>query len=104
MKRKKDNIEKLQENVEELGLDIQALTEEQDWYYLADGLPIKTLYDSIVFDRKILRKRGSLRDIHHKIALEKIKNKKIDELEIKKHKLNAARIGLILEKINRELG
>ena len=97
----KSRFRKLNKEVKDLNLDLLALVDEYNWYNLGDieKLPIESLYESLRYDKKLIRNKGSLRDFHHKFALKKLYDKKSDELEIQRHELNIAKIDIILEKL-----
>jgi hypothetical protein len=109
---KLSSVKVLQETVEELGLDLQAIADEHDSYCLKSNteedaikwlhsLPIETLSDSLDKERQRPRKKYSLHDMHHKFALRKLHEKKKDELDKIKTNLNIAKIDSILSKINK---
>ena len=100
MIQKSDKIEKLRKEIEELDLDIQALDEERRYYYLKNGLPIESLDDSFYYERNEVRRSGSLRDIHNKIALDKLRRDKLEELDARKCKLRLVQVEEILKNIN----
>jgi hypothetical protein len=106
------NVKILQQNVEELGLDLQALVEEHDRYALTNeddamnwfhSLPIESLSDSLNREHQRPRTRYSLHDMKHKFALRKLHEKKKEELEQLKTVLEIAKIDLVLKNISRTL-
>ena len=107
---KLSSVKALQETVEELGLDLQALAEEHDKYcfnYSSEdealnwlhSLPIESLSDSINNECQRPRSKYSLHDMRHKFALRKLHEKKKDELETLQIQLNIAKIDLLIGKI-----
>ena len=109
---KLSNVKTLQETVEELGLDLQAIADEHDQYCLKSStedeaidwlhsMPIETLSDSLNRERQKPRSKYSLHDMRHKFALRKLHEKKKDELERLRIDLNIAKIDFIIAKIER---
>lgn len=107
---KLSNVKSLQETVEELGLDLQAIADEHDKYCLktnteADAikwlhsLPIETLSDSLDKEHKRPRSKYSLHDMYHKFALRKLHEKKKEELDKLKSNLIIAKIDILLSRI-----
>lgn len=101
------SVKRLQEEVNELGLDLQAIADEHDKYCLtyntdADAIqwlhsmPIETLSDSLNKEHQRPRVKYSLHDITHKSALRKLHSKKKDELEFIQIQLNIAMIDHLL--------
>jgi hypothetical protein len=109
------NLKQLQETVQELDLDLQAIAEEHDKYCLKTStddeamnwlhsLPIETLKDSLDKEHQRPRSKYSMHDIVHKSALRKLHEKKKNELESHKNKLNIARLDSLIAKIEEILG
>jgi hypothetical protein len=115
MKLKNDNltkqVSKLQRNVNDLSLDLQAIKEEHDRYTFGSSkdkviewfssLPIESLLDSIDHEKHKPRTRFNLQDMHHKFALRKLHNQKQDQLERETTKLNIVKIDQIINRINK---
>lgn len=113
MKLKSDNtdkIKKLKENIEEIHLDLIAISDEHDRYVLSDSedsmswmyaFPIESLYELQNYIRLKPRLKYSLRDIVHKIALKKLHLKKKEELESKTIEFNIVNIDNIISNIER---
>jgi hypothetical protein len=116
MKLKSDKyIKKLQRNVRELDLDIQAIIEEHDRYVLSgstkeiqnwfDSLPIESLKELCDREKHRPRTKYSLHDMKHKFALRKLHDEKQEQLISERSKLNLAKIDFILsqiEKVNKD--
>ena len=109
------NLKQLQETVQELDLDLQAIAEEHDKYCLKTvtddeamnwlhSLPIESLKDSLDKEHQRPRSKYSMHDIVHKSALRKLHDKKKNELEIHNCKLNIATLDVLIEKISVVLG
>ena len=109
---KLSNVKALQETVEELGLDLQAIADEHDKYCFQSSsendtfnwlhsLPIETLSDSLNRERQKPRTKYSLHDMNHKFALRKLHEKKKEELDKLKIKFNIAKIDYLLNKIEK---
>ena len=109
---KLSNVNQLQETVEELGLDLQAIADEHDLYCLKTSseveamawmhsLPIETLSESLNNERQMPRSKYSLHDMHHKFALRKLHEKRKYELDIIKSQLISAKIDFLLSEIDK---
>jgi len=107
---KLSSVKLLQETVEELGLDLQAIADEHDKYCLNSStedeaitwlhsIPIETLSDSLNRERQKPRSKYSLHDMRHKFALRRLHEKKKEELEKLRIDLNIAKIDFILTQI-----
>lgn len=104
-------VRKLQRNVNDLNLDLQAIQEEHDKYVLGgskdeaiewfNSLPIETLRDSLDREKKAPRTKYSLQDMRHKFALRRLHEQKKDQLEKEQSKLNLARIDHIAAQIKK---
>lgn len=113
MKSKKDNYFKQvkvhQNSLKELKLDLQAIQEEHDKYVLDssigknwfDSLPIETLKESLDNEKRNPRTKYSLKDMRHKFSLQRLYDKKKEQLDLEQSKLNIARIDYIINQIEK---
>lgn len=111
MKLRNAEIKELERCVNDLNLDLQAITQEYDnsifpgsneeilaWFH---SLPIETLTESLNFDLNISRTKYSLCNMKHQFILRKLHQRKIEELENKKIELSIAKINSIISIIER---
>jgi len=112
MKLKSDNqVQRLKKSVQELNLDLEAITREHDSYGIKGTddevwdwfhcLPIETLQESLDFEYNKPRMKYSLQDMKHRFVLRKLHETKKNELEQKKSELLLAKIDNLLVKIER---
>jgi hypothetical protein len=100
-------IKKLERDVQELALDLKAITEEHDHYCFGTNLketeawfhslPIETLKESLDRQYGHPRSKPSLQDMKHKFNLRKLHDETQAELLEKQSKLFIAKIDRILE-------
>lgn len=112
---KLSSVKHLQDSVDDLGLDVQAIADEHDQYCLTatneaealnwfHSLPIESLSESLNRDHGRPRLKYSLRDMHHKFALRKLHEEKMEELERLKIRLSIAKIDAVLDMIAKAIG
>lgn len=113
MKSKKGNsLKKLQKQVNELGLDLQAIYDEYKLYLPPDKkhasdpewfehLPIETLSESINRDKGLPRSYYSLRDLDQSENLKRFYLEKLEEFEQLNQKLKLAKINKALKDIKK---
>lgn len=106
--KKPKSIRAIKKAIKELELDLEAIIEEHKKYTFPtpseagnwiNSLPINTLKDSISYEKGSFSSFFSIRNMHHRPALAKLFDKKIDEYEQLKSDLQVKQIDATLKKI-----
>lgn len=97
-------VNKLKRLINEINLDLSAITKEHSLYLLSsddwfNSLPIESLKESIDKDRCNVRTKYSLNDMKHNFALKRLFKAKEEELEKAKIEYNIANIDYLLSQI-----
>ena len=105
-------IQKLEEKVQSLSQDVDAIVGEHERYRLIDQdaenffsafiFPIETLRESLEREHGSARTKYSLKDLRHKFSLGKLHRKTLAELETTQQELRLAKIDGLLETIRKE--
>jgi len=108
--KKPKSIKGIQNKINELELDLEAIIEEHNKYTLPNSneaakwmnsLPINSLYDSLLCDNDKYTSFFSIRNMHHRPKLRKLFEKTLDEYESLKSELQVKRIDKVLAKIKK---
>jgi hypothetical protein len=109
MSRRTSKIRRLEREVRELALDVQAIIDEHDSYTIANteeevrrwfnSLPIESLNESLRRERGLPRTRPSLQDLSHRFSLRREHERTKEAFEQAESDLAVAKIELVMEDI-----